>query len=161
MLIIKKNFSNLRVRINGAENRRISMARWSIKLIVPISFLLIVFSFLGCSNSGQKQGEKYFIKVGGREITVSDFNTAFEIAKTAYSYPSVRQPETLSKARLRFAQEMIEEMLVLERAKDLGIEIGRVEIEQAAENIKADFPDTEFEQMLRSGGLQDINQYNY
>ena len=124
------------------------MARWSIKLIVPISFLLIVFSFLGCSNSGQKQGEKYFIKVGGREITVSDFNTAFEIAKTAYSYPSVRQPETLSEARLRFVKEMIEEMLVLERAKDLGIEIGRVEIERAAENIKADFPDTEFEKML-------------
>ena len=148
MLIIKKKIGNLRVNINDIENRRIPMIRCSIKLIVPISFLLIVFSFSGCSNSEQKQSEEYFITVGGRGIAVSDFNTAFEIAKTAYSYPSVRQPGTLREARLRFIQQMIEEMLVLERAKELGIEITRMEVEQAAENIKGDYPDTVFQQML-------------
>ncbi|MBW2240056.1 MAG: SurA N-terminal domain-containing protein, partial [Deltaproteobacteria bacterium] len=99
------------------------MMRCSIKLIVPISFLLIVCSLSGCSNSEQKRSEEYFIKVGGRGITVSDFNTAFEIAKAAYSYNSVRQPGTLREARLRLIGQMIEEMLVLERAKELGIEI--------------------------------------
>ena len=148
MLIIKKNLGNLRVNINDTENRRIPMMRCSIKLIVPISFLLIVCSFSGCSNSEQKRSEEYFIKVGGRGITVSDFNTAFEIAKTAYSYNSVRQPGTLREARLRLIGQMIEEMLVLERAKELGIEIAKMEVEQAAENIKGDYPDTVFQQML-------------
>jgi hypothetical protein len=148
VLIIKKNFSNLQTNIDAVENRIIPMIRCSIKLIVPISFLLIVCSFSGCSNSGQKQGEEYFIQVGGRGMTVSDFNTAFEIAKTAYSYPSLRQPGTLKEARLRFVQQMIEEMLVLERAKELGIEIKRTEVEQVAENIKKDYPDTVFQQML-------------
>ena len=124
------------------------MIRCSIKLIVPISFLLIVFSFSGCSNSEQKQSEEYFIKVGGRGITVSDFKTAFEIAKTAYSYQSVRQPGTLREARLRLVQQMIEEMLILERAKELGIEVAKIEVEQAAENIKNDYPDTVFQEML-------------
>ncbi|MBW2570898.1 MAG: SurA N-terminal domain-containing protein [Deltaproteobacteria bacterium] len=124
------------------------MMRCSIKLIVPISFLLIVCSFSGCSNSEQKRSEEYFIKVGGRGITVSDFNTAFEIAKAAYSYNSVRQPGTLREARLRLIGQMIEEMLVLERAKELGIEITKMEVEQAAENIKGDYPDTVFQQML-------------
>jgi len=148
VLIIKKNLGNLRVNINDTENRRIPMMRCSIKLIVPISFLLIVCSFSGCSNSEQKRSEEYFIKVGGRGITVSDFNTAFEIAKTAYSYNSVRQPGTLREARLRLIGQMIEEMLVLERAKELGIEIAKMEVEQAAENIKGDYPDTVFQQML-------------
>jgi hypothetical protein len=148
VLIIKKNLGNLRVNINDTENCRIPMIRCSIKLIVPISFLLIVCSFSGCSNSEQKGNEVYFIKVGGRGITVSDFNTAFEIAKAAYSYNSVRQPGTLREARLRLIQQMIEEMLVLERAKELGIEITEMEVEQAAENIKGDYPDTVFQQML-------------
>jgi len=148
VLIIKKIFSHLRANINDIENRRVPRIRCSVKLIVPISFLLIVCSFSGCSNSEQKQGEEYFITVGNRGITVSDFNTAFEIAKTAYSYPSVRQPETLREARLRCVQQMIEEMLVLERAKELGIEIEKMEVEQAAENIKKDYPDTVFRQML-------------
>lgn len=148
MLIIKKNLGNLRVNINDIENRRTPMIRCSIKLIVSISFLLIVCSFSGCLNSEQKQSKEYFIKVGGRGITVSDFNRAFEIAKVAYSYQSVRQPGTLREARLRFVQQMIEEMLVLERAKELGIEITKMEVEQVVENIKGDYPDTVFQQML-------------
>ena len=148
MLIIKKNLGNLQVNINDTENRRIPMIRCSIKLIVPISFLLIVCSFSGCSNSEQKRSQEYFIKVGGRGITVSDFNTAFEIAKAAYSYNTVRQPGTLREARLRLIGQMVEEMLVLERAKELGIEITKMEVEQAAENIKGDYPDTVFQQML-------------
>jgi len=148
VLIIKKILGNLRVNISDTENCRIPIIKCSIKLIVPISFLLIVCSFSGCSNSEQKRSEEYFIKVGGRGITASDFNTAFEIAKTAYSYNSVRQPGTLREARLRLIQQMIEEMLVLERAKELGIEITKMEVEQAAENIKGDYPDTVFQQML-------------
>ena len=138
----------MRVNINDNKNRRIPMIRCSIKLIVPISFLLIVCSFSGCSNSEQKRSEEYFIKVGGRGITVSDFNTAFEIAKTAYSYNTVRQAVTLREARLRLVGEMVEEMIVLERAEELGIEITKMEVEQAAENIKVDYPDTVFQQML-------------
>lgn len=138
----------MRVNLNDTQNRRIPMIRRSIQLIVPISFLLIVCWFSGCSNSEQQRSEEYFIKVGGRGITVSNFNTAFEIAKAAYSYHSMRQPGTLKEARLRLVQQMIEEMLVLERAEELGIEITKMEVEQVAENIKGDYPDTVFQQML-------------
>ena len=147
MLIIE-NLCNLQVNINDTENAGFFMIRYSIHQIIPVCFLLIVYLTAGCSNSGQSKSEEYLIKVGDQGITVSDFNRAFEIAKAAYPYKSIRQPATLREIRLRLFQQMTEEMLLLERAKELGIKISETEIKKTIEDLKKDYPDKVFEDML-------------
>lgn len=147
-MLIAKNLGDLQVKVNKTENCRSLMKKCSNKRIVLIGFFLIVYMFSGCSESKQNQGEEYILKVGDRGITVSDFNNAFEIAKAAYPYKRLKQPKTLNAIRLRLIQQMTEEMILLERAEELGINISETEIDSAIKNIKRDYPDTVFNQML-------------
>ncbi len=124
------------------------MIRCSIKVTVLIGFLWCGFTLAGCSDVKQKQRDEYFIKVGDRIITVGDFNRAFEIAKAAYPHNRIQQPDAIREARLRLIHQMTEEMILLERAEELGITITDSEIEKAFEDIKGDYPDNVFQNML-------------
>ncbi|MBU1161064.1 MAG: SurA N-terminal domain-containing protein [Proteobacteria bacterium] len=102
----------------------------------------------GCSDIERKQKDEYFIKVGDRTITVADFNEAFEIAKNAYPKNRIQRPDVTREARLRLIQQMTEEMILLERAEELDITITDSQAEKALTDIKRDYPDNVFQEIL-------------
>lgn len=124
------------------------MIKYSIKFISLICFLWIACSSVGCSDFEHKQKDEYFIKVGNRTITVADFNKAFEIAKNAYPQNRIQQPDVNREVRLRLIQQMTEEMILLERAEELGITITDSQVEEALKDIKKDYPDNVFQETL-------------
>ena len=117
-------------------------------VITLLGFLLIVSTLAGCGDSKSRDDDEFFIRVGDSVITVSDFNRAFEIAKASYSHSAMRQAENAREAKLRFVKQMTEEMLLLEKAKDMGIKITEAEIKKAVEDIKQSYPENEFDQVL-------------
>jgi hypothetical protein len=122
--------------------------RYFIKFIILISFLWAGFAVTGCSDIKQKNQDEYLIKVGDKILTVADFNKAFEIAQTAYSYKIMQQPEAIRNARLRLVKQMTEETILLERAKEIGVTVTESEVEKAMADIKRDYPDNEFQKSL-------------
>ena len=116
--------------------------------MVLIGFLSIIYTLAGCADSESKDGDEYFIRVGDSVITVFDFNRAFEIAKASYSHNEIQQPESLREAQLRFVKQMTEEMILLERARDIGIKITDEEVKKAIEDIKQDYSENAFDQIL-------------
>ncbi|MGB5421178.1 MAG: SurA N-terminal domain-containing protein [Desulfobacterales bacterium] len=108
----------------------------------------VVFALIGCSGHDTGNGDEYLIRIGERVVTVADFNRAFEIAKTAYTHNSLQNPEDTKEAQLRLMNQMTEELVLLQRAGELGIGVSDEELEKAVEKIKADFPDDAFEQTL-------------
>ena len=124
------------------------MIRYSIKFLPLICFLWVGYTLVGCSDVKHKQKDKYFIKVGSRTITVADFNKAFEIAKNAYSENRIQQPDIAREARLRLIQQMTEEMILLQRAEELGITVTDSQVEKALSDIKKDYPDNVFQETL-------------
>jgi hypothetical protein len=88
------------------------------------------------------------IRIGSRIVTVLDFKEAFEITKAAYPHDIRNHREEITKAQLRLLNQMAIELIVLERAKALGIEISDVEVEQAVAEIKSDYPEGVFEETL-------------
>lgn len=124
------------------------MIRYSIKFISLICFLWVGYTLVGCSDSEHKQKDEYFIKVGNRTITVAEFNKAFEIAKNAYPHNSIQQPDVIREIRLRLVQQMTEEMILLQRAEELGITITDSQAEKALTDIKRDYPDNVFQEIL-------------
>ncbi len=97
--------------------------------------------------------DEYLIRVGDKAITVLDFNNAFEIAKTAYSHNAMQDPVVLREARLRFFNQMTEEMILMERARVLGIEVPDSEVNKAIADIRADYPDETFEKTLLESAI--------
>ena len=113
-------------------------------LIGPISFL---FLFSGCGEKESGLGKEVLIRVGDRVVTVLDFNEAFEISKIAFD-STREQADDLQEAQLRLLNELILEVILLERADEIGISITDSELEKAVAAVKSDYPPGEFEETL-------------
>jgi hypothetical protein len=109
--------------------------------------LLFVF-WGGCMNSESNPDNEPLIRVQDRILTVLDFNKAFEIAKSAYPHNFKDKPEDLRNARLRLLNQLVVEMIILERAQELGLSISSDEIQKAVSEIKSDYPEDTFEKAL-------------
>ena len=130
------------IRNCGGMIERLFKTLW---LIGPVSFL---FLLLGCGEKGSDLGDEVLIRVGDRVVTVLDFNEAFEISKIAFDHSAGEQGQDLREAQLRLLNELILEMILLERADEIGISVTDTELEQAVAAIKSDYPSGEFEATL-------------
>jgi hypothetical protein len=111
------------------------------------SFILLCL-LSSCEPKDTDLGKAVLIRVADRVITVFDFNNAFEIARIAYDDNLKELPEDLRKAQIRLLKQLTVEMILLERAEELGIGITPAELDQAVSAIKSDYPDGEFEKTL-------------
>ena len=131
-------------------------------------FLMVRFNFLvgmflmalvwtGCGDPEALLRNTYLIRVGDSVVTALDFNKAFEITKMAYPHHTTQNPAFFKEARLRLLHQMIEELIVLETAKELGIQVSDIELEKAISDIKGEFPEGVFQKVL----LENAISYNY
>lgn len=107
-----------------------------------------VWVLVGCSSSKSVDSDEYLIRVGDQVVTVLDFNKAFEIAKAAYPHNIMQKPVAFKEARIRLLSQMTEELIILERAKELAISVSDEEVKKTIADIKSDYPDDVFEQTL-------------
>jgi hypothetical protein len=117
-------------------------------IIWLIGAVLLSGSFSGCMNSGSNSDDVNLIQVRDRVLTVIEFNQAFEISKTAYPHNLRFEPNDFRNAQLRLLNQLMVEMIILERAEELGIYISDEEVEKAAADIKKDYPEDTFEKTL-------------
>ncbi|MDJ0831001.1 MAG: SurA N-terminal domain-containing protein [Desulfobacterales bacterium] len=122
--------------------------------ILVIAFLVSIICFtLACSDSKSKTNDAYLLRVRESVVTVEDFKKAFEIAKSAYSHNIMQDPVAYREAQYRLLNQMTEEIILHERAKDLNIVISEQEMEQAIADIKGDYPEGVFEQTLLENAI--------
>ena len=119
------------------------------RLYIFLTVSLLLAAIAGCSGSEQATNSEYLIRVGEAVITEVEFNKAFEIAKAAYPHNIMQNPEDYREAQIRLFNQMTEELILLERARELNISVTDEEVEKSIARIKADYPDDEvFEQTL-------------
>jgi hypothetical protein len=124
--------------------RNLKMKRFLIRAWIFVIFL----SFWACRDKSTEVEEYYLIWVGDEIFTVEEFQQSFEVAKIAYMDEISADPETLREIQTRHLKEIIDELIVLERAKELHLEISDQELENAVWKIKKDYPEESFEQTL-------------
>jgi hypothetical protein len=81
-------------------------------------------------------------------VTVFEFNEAFEISKMAFAHNISNDADELRDAQIRLLNQLTVEMVILERAEELGITVTDEELEIAVAEIKSDYPQGEFENTL-------------
>jgi len=102
----------------------------------------------GCSNTKQKDGKEILISCDDKVVTVSDFNKALTLAKTAYSFEVIQDKDAFKAIKLRILNQLIEEMVLIQMAKEKKIVITDEELNFAIDSIKQDYPEGEFENTL-------------
>lgn len=115
---------------------------------IVLALLLTLLTFSSCKNKTSQYDNEFLIRVRNRVVTVSDFNKALEISKSAYPHNIAQESKLFKEARLRMLNQMIEELLVMEQAEELQIHLTEPEVETAIANIKKDYPEGVFEEML-------------
>lgn len=130
-------------RATNDSKRQRRIGRGSIWL-----FLAILMLWAGCTNSGTADNADFLIRVRDSMVTVGEFKKAFEIAKSAYSHNDMQNPAAFKAAQQRLLNQLTEELILLERAKELDIHVTDMEIEAAVAQVKRDYPDGGFEKML-------------
>jgi hypothetical protein len=124
------------------------MLKGTLKFIGMISLIIVGLAFVACEQKEPDMGKEVLIRVADREMTVLDFNSAFEIAKIAYDDNIKENPEDLINAQIRLLNQLTVEMILLERAEELGIIVSEAELDKAVSAIKSDYPQGEFEKTL-------------
>jgi hypothetical protein len=88
------------------------------------------------------------LRVGQQVLTVQDFQTALAMGRIAYAGPDLESPTLDNQLRVRLLNELVEEALILEKARILGIEVTSEEVLAAEQHIRQDYPEGEFEAAL-------------
>lgn len=117
----------------------------------PVSFLaalLVLCVLSACADPEIKHRDEYLIRVGERITTIDDFNRAFEIVKTAYPHKVLKGSACLREARLSLLNQLVEQMIILERAGEQNICISDSEVEEVIAGIRKDYPEGEFDKTL-------------
>ena len=112
----------------------------------------VVLIWAGCS--GKATEAPFLVRVGETGISVTDFQQALEAA-TEEVFPGEDQVEksAMNDLRIRVLNQLTEELLVMEKAKVLGITLSDAEVDQAVAAVKADYPDNTFEETLLENAI--------
>lgn len=112
-------------------------------------FLIFLLNFFaGCIEKKQEPKKDYLIRAGKTFISAGEFKRAFEFSKSSYAYDLVNEKEFLQKARIQFLDQVCERLILMERARELGIWISDSDLKSAIELITKDYPEGEFENQL-------------
>ena len=134
---------------------RLNQGRESLCMHTALILCLLLGRLLvGCdAPSTHGPEEAVLIHTDRQTVTKGQFERAFEAAKIAYSDNRGVDPQLMQQARLRMLNQMAEELIIERRAEELGIVLDEQELETAIQNIKKDYQDDEFEQMLLESAI--------
>ncbi|MFH2064108.1 MAG: SurA N-terminal domain-containing protein [Pseudomonadota bacterium] len=113
-------------------------------LIFWVGVLISLFAAFGCPDNKVEKENEYLIRVDDQVMTFLDFTKAMEFSSTAYPHNEIQNKEVLKTIRLRLMNQLIEEMILVRKARDLNIVVSEAEIQAAVDEIKKDYPDDQF-----------------
>ena len=117
--------------------------------LVILGVILVVWAgFLGCSDSKGPVSPEFLIQVNDSVITVEDFDRAVADATADFPTNMDIEAEILADIQLRILNQLTERLILLERARELNIQIDDRELEGVIASIKSDYPKGEFDQVL-------------
>lgn len=116
------------------------------KCLAAVCFCFMLFSIACSRDNGADQ---YLIRVRDRQVSLIEFQQAVE-SSSEEAFPGERNidPEALHQLRVQVLNQLTEELIILERGKELGISVSDAEINKALDTIKADYPDNTFDETL-------------
>jgi hypothetical protein len=124
-------------------NILIKLMHSNIQYAILLLFLILGFA-VACGQV--PKDDQVIIRAGKSVITVEYLNQVLEIAKT--SYPTNMSESTIQQLRKKVVAELMEEVLIMERAREMGISVSDSELETAVKKFRKDYPENTFENML-------------
>jgi hypothetical protein len=102
----------------------------------------------GCTNQRQENSKETLIQVNDRKISVAAFNDKFDEMNDDLPSGQKIKPAEQAEMRRYLLNQLIERLVLMERAKELDLRVSDIELNKAVNEIKRDYPDNMFNQVL-------------
>jgi len=112
------------------------------------AILLAWAGFLGCSDAKGPVSPEVLIQINDSFVTVDTFERAVQDTTDDFPTDMDMDAGVLADIRLRILNQLTERLILIERARELKLQISNTELEEVIASIKADYPKGEFDQVL-------------
>ena len=113
-------------------------------------FLCLCWLLSGCQEdkSSSVAVDDYILKSGSLVISDREFSEELELKRAAYTYGIQKNPEEYSVLVVSLLDQLSEELVLRNAAKDKEVSVSELEIQAAEDEVRADYPEDSFEKML-------------
>lgn len=115
--------------------------------------LLGLCTLLPACQGENMPNRSVLMRIGDRVVTVAEYERDLNIYRTATGISSEADGEADRETQIRFVRQMADQLVLLEHARAIGIEVTDRELERALEEIRRDYPDDVFEQLLLENAI--------
>jgi hypothetical protein len=118
-----------------------------------ILVLLIGFCLTGCTDPGGGDRAEFLVQVGESGLTAEVFNQAFDMSGYDTCAGIKRDSHQVAAARLHLRHQLTEELIIIERARELKITVADSDLETEISNIKKAYPGNTFDKTLLENAI--------
>lgn len=112
-----------------------------------VGLVAVIVSLCACFQ--KSRDDDYLVRVGSDIITVAEFKSRVEISsEEAFPGEQAISPSSMNNLRVRVLNQITDELIIMQRGKQLGVVITDEELETSIAEVKADYPDDTFEKTL-------------
>ncbi len=123
--------------------------QWCYRCLGILWAILVVWAgFFGCSDAKRPASPEVLIQINDSVITVDAFDRAVQDAMAGFPTDMDMDAGILADVQHRILNQLTERLLLLERAKELNLQVSDAELEEMITSIKSDYPKGEFKQVL-------------
>jgi len=123
------------------------------KRFIDWVFICGALFLMGCSEPEQGTDSSFLIKTASIMITSVEFLEELDLKRAAYPYDIDENPEEYNKMVMDLVQMLSNEILLLSAASDKGVDVTMQEVQSAEEELRKDYPEDSFEQILLKNAI--------
>lgn len=121
--------------------------------LMAIAALLSLVCGYGCQREDAVFDNAILMTVGQREFRQDEFQRAYRVFRSAYAAGGDEDPAAERASKTRFIQQLADQLVLLVYAEEIGVKVSEEDLKAAIDDIRSDYPDTLFEQMLLENAI--------
>lgn len=116
---------------------------------IMIILTAVLMLLTACSSEPADPSQAELIRVGSSVVTVRQFKQIQDLSQDYYWQDQDTEDKNSAEPKaLRLLSQITEELLLKEKAQSLNLTVNDAELDAAVRNIKSDYPEGTFEQVL-------------
>ena len=115
---------------------------------ILVALFILGLALGGCADRGEQLAPIPLVTVNDRSFTVAEFNRRYHAVAAESPVSEKADPVIEKEMKLRLLHQITEELILVERAEEIDLSVTDRELEPAIENIRADYPEGEFDKVL-------------
>lgn len=117
-------------------------------LLIAGLILIWALLFFSCSEPEPSAPKSFILRTGVLSVSSEDFSEELDLKRAAYPYNIKNQPDEYNEMVIHLVKGLSEEIILLSAARDLGVVVTDQQVDQAEAELRKDYPDDSFDQML-------------